>query len=158
MNRLKQVLALALLLATTNVLVGCDDTRTTITEDELRTSLIGRWEFWEVTEIGLFLTTLNFTDNWHNDYVDLDHDVVLTIGGLSGEPNIHFLYMRFYLEEDEPLVTIYGYGSQHEEVKIFDEQPITVSEEVLHIGEHTFYLTDSTALEDHIVDVLSGNE
>lgn len=156
MNKFKPIMTMILFIAIT-VLVGCDSNHSNVTENELRASLEGRWEFWEPTEIGLLLTTLNFTDNWRDEEAMLDHDVALTIGGLSGEPSIHFLYIRFYTAHDPPLVTLYGYNEHHEEVEIFDEEPLIISGDILHIGAHTFYLADSAALEEHIVDVLSGN-
>ena len=157
MNKFKKVATMILFIAVMSVLIGCDSNHSRMTEDELREALEGRWEFWEPTEIGLLLTTLNFTDSWRDEEDVIGPDVALTIGGLTGEPNIHFLYMRVYTNHEPPLVTIYGYSDEHGEVEIFDEAPVTIAGDVLRIGDHTFYAADSEALEEHIVDVLTGD-
>ena len=156
MNKFKKIVTTALLVMAIIILSGCGDDSNEA-EDELRESLEDtRWEFWENTGNGMFLMALSFTDNWRDEESVLGHDVSLTMAIMGDDPDFYFLYMRVYAEEDPILVTIFGHDVHDQEVQIFEEEPITIRGDVLHIGNDRFYQDGSDALEDHRMDVISG--
>jgi len=157
MNKLKKIVTTALLVVTIIGLGGCGSDDSNVAENELRESLEdSRWEFWENTGSGMFLMALNFTDNWRDEDAVLGHDVSLTMAIMGEDPDFHFLYMRVYAEEEPISVTIFGHDVHDQEVKIFEEEPITIRGDVLHIGNDRFYQDGSDALEEHRMDVISG--
>jgi len=156
MNKYKKIVTTALLVMAIIILGGCGDD-SNVAEEELRESLEEtRWEFWENTSNGMFLMALNFTDNWRDEESVLGHDVSLTMAIMGDDPDFYFLYMRVYAEEDPISVTIFGRDVHDQEVQIFEEEPITIRGDVLHIGNDRFYRDGSDALEDHRMEVISG--
>lgn|GEM_PF-6601985 len=154
MSKLKKITMLLLLAITVFTLTACGGNDGSAIEEELRAELEGTWMVWVSLDE---LIMLNFPDNWRNDETALTHDVAITMSQPGDDgPSINFLYMRFYTEEDPVIVTIYGHDVHDREVNIFDEEPLTIRGDVLHLGEMRFYREDSDALNDHMMDIVTG--
>lgn len=148
-------------------LVGCGEDPETeaigvnAAEYELRETLEGtRWQFYESTRNGIELVALDFTDHWRDEEdSELSYDVALTLGIIFSDedPTFTFLHMRVYTESEPTLVTIFGYNVHGQEVRIYEEEPITIVGDVLHIGTTSFYAQGSDALSENMNQALGGN-
>jgi len=135
------------------LMIGCTNESQRI-ENQLREDVEGTWVRFDS---GGVITMLDFNDNWANDDTVLNHDVVFTMSQDTGSPSINFLYMRVYTEGEPVRITIFGHDVHNQEVAIFEEEPLTIRGDVLHLGDMTFYRQDSDALNENMLDSIRRN-
>ena len=64
--------------------------------------------------------------------------------------------MRIDTSSEPTLITIFGHNVHKEEVNIFEEVPLTVIGETLHIGTTSFFLSNSEAAKQNRNEII-GN-